>query len=418
LLYFFLFSIINKNMNTINIRRLTLHGMMLQGGFWFGYCAFYAYMVTTLIDYGWSDSAAAGLITAMSVIVMLTQPLYGYLSDNFLSEKKLTVILLFLAGVCFFLMPFSLNSGSKLLVIINLTGTTLTGMHVGGLLDSWIVGLKQEFRSVNYGLIRGIGSFAYASSAQITGLLTIAFGHSTRLWLGCGVFLITVFIALTFRSTRNIRDTGANTDLSSRLGGIEAFKLIFSSKQYCLLLGVSFLLLLSNLAMTTLIQLIIRNFGGTAAQIGTATAFMAASEVPCMFFAAFFLKKLGFKKLIVFCSVLYTVRMFLTASVGTVDNMIYVQLLQGLTYAILTPISMSYLSQILDERVRTTAVTTYAAVTMSLTGILGNLITSALLAAGFTAQSALIVFTVSSLLGFLLALYGSIRRIWDIKTVG
>jgi MFS family permease len=109
--------------------------------------------------------------------------------------------------------------------------------------------------------------------------------------------------------------------------------------------------------------------------------------------------------------------MFLTASVGTVDSMIYVQLLQGLTYAILTPISMSYLSQILDERVRTTAVTTYAAITMSLTGILGNLITSALLAAGFTAQSALIVFTVSSLLGFLLALYGSIRRIWDIKTV-
>jgi MFS transporter, PPP family, 3-phenylpropionic acid transporter len=310
------------------------------------------------------------------------------------------------------LLPFSLASGSKPIVLINMIGITITGTQIAGLLDAWIVGLKQEFQSINYGLIRGTGSLAYALSAQIAGAVTTAFGHNVRLWLGGGFFIIAVFVARRFRPARRIYHAGDAEKIISRLGGREAFKLIFSSKQYCLLLGVSFCLLLNNTAMTTLIQLLIRNFGGTTSQIGTTSAVTAVSEVPLMFLMAFIIKKVGVKKLLVFCSAVYALRMFITASVGTVDGLIHVQLLQGFTYAVLIPVSMNYLSQILDERVRSTAVTTYTALTSSLTGILGNLITSALLATGFSAQSALIVFAISALLGFTLTIYGSIRKIW------
>jgi len=399
-------------MNKSEIRRLNLHGMLIQAVYWFGFCTYSAFMVTTLIDYGWSASAAAGAMTAMSIIIVLVQPIYGYICDKYISEKKLSVLLLALAVICYLSLPFSLASGSKLIVLINMIGITITGTQVGSLLDAWIVGLIQEFQSINYGLIRGSGSLAYALSAQIAGAVTIAFGHNARLWLGGGFFLIAVFVALSFRSARRISQAGDAEKTIRQLGGREAFKLIFSSKQYCLLLGVSFFLLLNNSAMTTLIQLLIRDFGGTTAQIGTASAVMAGSEVPLMFLTAFIMKKTGVKKLLVFCSAVYAIRMFITASVGTVNGLIYVQLLQGFTYAVLVPVSMNYLSQILDERVRSTAVTTYTAITSSLTGILGNLITSALLVTGFSAQSALIVFGISALFGFILTMYGSIRRIW------
>jgi len=396
----------------MEIRRLNLHGMLIQAIYWFGFCTYSAFMVTTLIDYGWSASAAAGATTAMSVIGMLVQPIYGYTSDKYLSDKKLSVLLLALSVICYLLLPFSLASGSKPIILINMIGITVTGAQACGLLDAWIVGLKQEFQSVNYGLIRGAGSLAYALSAQIAGAVTIAFGHSARLWLGSGFFFIAVFVALSFRSARRIRQADDAGKTIRQLGGREAFKLIFSSKQYCLLLVVSFFLLLNNYAMTTLIQLLIRDFGGTTAQIGTASAVMAASEMPLMFMTAFVMKKTGFKKLLVFCSAAYVIRMFITASAGTVNGMIYAQLFQGVTYAVLIPLSMNYLSIILDERVRSTAVNTYTAITASLTGILGNLITSALLATGFSVKSALIVFAISALLGFILTLYGSIRRIW------
>jgi MFS transporter, PPP family, 3-phenylpropionic acid transporter len=398
--------------NKLEIRRLNLQGMLIQAVFWFALCTYSAFMVTTLIDYGWSAGAATLAMTAMSIIIMLVQPIYGYICDKYHLEKKLSVFLMALAVICFLLLPFSLASGSKPIVLINMIGITITGTQIAGLLDAWIVGLKQEFQSINYGLIRGTGSLAYALSAQIAGAVTTAFGHNVRLWLGGGFFIIAVFVARRFRPARRIYHAGDAEKIISRLGGREAFKLIFSSKQYCLLLGVSFCLLLNNTAMTTLIQLLIRNFGGTTSQIGTTSAVTAVSEVPLMFLMAFIIKKVGVKKLLVFCSAVYALRMFITASVGTVDGLIHVQLLQGFTYAVLIPVSMNYLSQILDERVRSTAVTTYTALTSSLTGILGNLITSALLATGFSAQSALIVFAISALLGFTLTIYGSIRKIW------
>jgi len=400
---------------------------------------YFAFIVTTLIDHGWSDSAATGAITAMSVIAMLTQPVIGYISDKFLSEKKLVILLLIFASMCFFLLPFSLKSGNMALVFINMAGITMSAAQAGGLIDSWIVGLKQEYESVNYGLIRGTGSLAFAISAQVAGMLTITFGHDVRLWVGFGSLIITTIIALTFRATRRagqesaesaeVAETADTAEAAestgttetadtakenpvSKLTGIEAIKLVFSSKRYNLLLAVSFFLMMSNTTMLTLNQLLVRDLGGTTAQMGTASAVMAGSEVPLMFLMAVILKKVGFKRLLLFCSAFYVIRMLITASVGSVNALIYVQLMQGLTYAVLIPIAMSYLSQILDERIRSTAVTTYASITVGLTGILGNMITTTLLAAGFSAQSALIVFSASALVGFALVLYGALRKIW------
>lgn len=399
---------------------LNINGMLLQVFYWFGSCSYMAFMVTTLIDYGWQAASAAAAITAMAVIAMLVLPVYGFISDKYLSEKKLSVLLLALTAVFFALLPLSLDSGNIFLILLNMTGITVTGMQINGLLDAWIVGLKQEFKSINYGLIRGCGSFAYALSAQIMGTVTVVFGHDARIWIGGGFLALTAIAALSFRSARRISNppginkTDAEEKPVNQLTGKEAMKIIFSSKQYNLLLTVSFFLFLSNAAITTLIQLMTRDFGGTTAQIGTATAVMAASEVPFMFMMAFFIKKAGYKKLLIVCSLAYTVRMFITAFVSTVNGLIYIQLLQGLSYAVLLPVSMSYLSLIVDERVRSTAVTTYTAITASLTGILGNLITSAFLTAGFSAQSSLIFFAISTLAGFILVLYGCARKIWDI----
>jgi len=308
-------------------------------------------------------------------------------------------------------LPFSLRSGSNFLVLVNMVGVTITAVQSNGLIDSWIVGLKQEFPEVNYGLIRGTGSLTFALSAQVAGILTTAFGHGVRFWLGGTFFVLALLIALSYRPARR-----SNLDEKKpRLSGGETFKIIFSSKQYCLLLAVSFFLILSSSAMVTLVQLLIPEFGGTTAQVGTAFAVMAGSEVPMMFLMALIIKKLGYKKVLVFTGAAFATRMFITANVASVNGIISIQLLQGLTFAVLLPVSMSYLSEIVDERVRTTAVTTFAAITASFTGILGNLFTSTLLANGFTAQNTLIFFAFSALIGFILTLYGWARGIWEIQ---
>jgi len=386
--------------------------MLLQIPYWFGCCAYYAFMVKTLVDYGWSGSAATAAITSMTVITVIAQPIYGYLCDNYITEKKLSVIMMLLTAAVFFLLPFSLGSGSTVLVLINMGVFALTGAQIVALMDAWIVGLKQEYPSINYGYIRGTSALAFSLSAQITGAMTLAFGHSVRFWVGSVSIVIAAFIAMSLRAARHSYEGSEEEQKSHRLTGIEAIKLVFSSTKYNWLLAISFFLYFSNASMMTMIQLVIPSLGGTAAQIGTATAIMSGSEVPLMFLMAFIMKKTGFKKPLLFCSIAYVVRMCITASVVTVEGMVYVQLLQGITYAILIPLAMSYLSQILDERIRSTAVTIYMAVIVSLGGILGNLITSALLAAGYSAQTALIVFAFSSVIGMILTVFSIIRKVW------
>lgn len=395
--------------NTTSLRTLTIQGAIVEAAYWFGYCTYIAFMVTTLLDNGWSNSKATAAMTSMSLISLLIQPIFGYLSDNYLSEKKLTRILMLCSAIFLALMPFALKSGYSILVLVDMVCINVTGGQVCGLLDAWVVGLKNEHPSMNYGLLRGTGSLTYALSSLSMGLVTVRLGHGARLWIG-GIAMLLSFAASYFLkgSKRAIEEENAQ-----QLSGKEAMQLVFSSKKFNLLLIVTFCLLLGSNSMTTLLQLCIQDFGGTTAQVGTASALCAISEVPCMFLMAYVIGRIGEPKLMALCSLFYVIRMIATAAAGTVNALILIQLLQGITYAVLMPVSMSYLSRIVDARVRSTAVTTFTAITSSVASILGNFITTLLLSAGFTARSALIVFSAFALVGMIAAVYGFARKIWQ-----
>ncbi len=396
-----------KEHNTA-LRKLTMQGAVVEAAYWFGFCTYIAFMVTTLLDNGWSNSEATAAMTSMSLISLLIQPVFGYLSDNYLSEKKLTRILMAGSALFLALMPLALKSGHNILVLLDMICVNVTCGQVCGLLDAWVVGLKNEYPSMNYGLLRGTGSLTYALSSYSMGLVTVHLGHGARLWIG-GAAILLAFIASYFLkgAKRAIEEENAQ-----QLSGKEAIKLVFSSKRFNILLIVTFCLLLGSNSMTTLLQLCIQDFGGTTAQVGTASAICAISEVPFMFLMASFIGRIGEPKLMALCSLFYVIRMIATASAGTINLLVWIQLLQGITYAVLMPVSMSYLSRIVDARVRSTAVTTFTAITSSVSGILGNFITTMLLSAGFTARSALVFFSIAAMIGLAVTLYGLVRKIW------
>lgn len=398
------------------IRKLNMHGMLLQASFWIAVCTYGIFMVTTLIDHGWSAASAAFAMTLMGIISFLVQPVLGYVSDKFLSEKKMIVILSSLAIIFLILLPFTLQFDHTILVWLTMIAITVTGMQLAGLVDALLVGLSQEFEGINYGLMRGTGSFAFAIASQVAGIITYSFGHYTRLFIGAGFFFITAIVALTFRSPKsdhqnNEQEASLPTE---QLTGKEALKIIFSSKPFLVLLGVAFFLLLGHAPFGILLQLLVIDFGGTTAQIGTASAVMAASEVPVMFLMIFILKKFGYKKLFVFASGAYVIRMILMLLINSVNLVIASQTMQAFTFAILTPLAMNYLSRIVDKRVRTTAITTYAAISMGLSGIIGSLVTTTLLEMNIAAQNILIFMAISCAIGFAIAIYGAIHKIWDI----
>ncbi|MCL1863695.1 MAG: MFS transporter [Defluviitaleaceae bacterium] len=391
-------------MDKSQVRRVNLHGMVLQFAFWFGCCTYISFLVATLIDYGWEASMATLVVMMLSVAVMFTEPLYGYISDRLGSEKRICVALFLVAGGCVFLFPFALAGGYVALVLLVLAGLGVSCMQIAGLMDAWLVGLKQENSAVNYGLIRGTGAGAFALSAQVSGMVTANFGHDARLWMGGVFFLLGAVAAITFRSSERVVKRG-------NMKGFSVLRAVFT-KKYCLLLATAFFLFLSNAPILTLLQILIPEFGGTTAQIGTAIALMAATEVPFMFLTAYLISKAGYKRLFVMCGMVWVVRLLLTLFVGSVMGLIAVQMLQGLTFAVAVPVAMSYVAKVVDEKVRSTAVTILSVCMFSIPGILANLITSAWLAAGNSAQSVVVFFVASACMGLGLAVYGWVSKGW------
>lgn len=406
-------------MNKSPVRIITIHGILLEITFWFGYCAYSAFSVSSLVDNGWTRESATAFLTVLAVVTMLVQPIYGYISDNIFSEKKLTTILIFGTAICMGVLPLSFNSGNTICLILNFIGIIIFGSCINGMIDAWIVSLKQNYSELNYGLIRGFGSMAYAIAAQSMGYITNLFGHNTRYFIASIFMLFAALSAITLQAAKKTQRQKPSTigkeslpAKTNRLTGIEAFKSIFASKQYILIVCVGFSAMLVNLATTTLLQLTIPELGGSITQVGMVSAVMAICEVPCMFLMAFLIKKFGEKKLMIAACAFYTIRMIISASVNSVAILIAVQVLHGVTFAVVQPVAMSYLSKICEERTRVTAVNTYVAISSSFATICSNGIIAIILATGLNAQKGFLFFAISSSFGLIAALYGVTKKIW------
>jgi PPP family 3-phenylpropionic acid transporter len=395
-----------------SIRSITIHGLMLEAAYYFGYCAYLAFIIADLIQHGWSQSAAAGAMTVMSMITVLIHPLFGYLSDSVFSEKRLIVTFLILTLIPMALLPVLLERGSHLLILLDMVCITLTASQVGGILDAWLVNLRRAMPDINYGFIRGFGSLAYALSAQLLGMITVRFGTGSRYLISSCFLGLAILAALTLRSTGPRPTRAERKQDAGRLSGRQAIRILLSSRRYLLLLSVSFFILLSASALGTLQSICILEFGGTSANIGTASAISAGTEVPFLFVMAAIIRRTGEKKLLIFCAVTYSIRLFATAFLTSVSGLLWIQLTQGITFGIFLPASMSYLVKIADARASSTAVTVFNTVTYSITAILGNLISSLLLGAGLSAHQALLYIAFPALIGLGIAIYGSVRKIW------
>ena len=123
------------------------------------------------------------------------------------------------------------------------------------------------------------------------------------------------------------------------------------------------------------------------------------------------LRKVPAKKVIVLAGLFYLLRLSLTAVAPNYIVMLLVQMFQGLSFAVIWPASMAYLNQIMDYEVRSTAIMTFSSVTLGISGIFGNAIGTAVLAAT-NVRMVFVFASVSAGVGLALGLYGLVRRIW------
>ncbi|MBR6791362.1 MAG: hypothetical protein IKM31_10920, partial [Oscillospiraceae bacterium] len=93
-------------------------------------------------------------------------------------------------------------------------------------------------------------------------------------------------------------------------------------------------------------------------------------------------------------------------------SVLLVQLLQGVSFAIIWPACINYLNRIVDDRVKSTAVMTFSSATLGISPIFANAIGTAILSATGDVRMVFVYSTCATAVGLLIAVYGYIRGIW------
>ena len=398
--------IISQDLST-QIKCTLVHSL-----FWASYCAYSSFIVTMLTDYGYSSATATAMMTATSVLSFIAQPVSGYICDNYIPHKWVYIILTICAIPTMVLMPHLLFS--PVLTMISMLLFTVFMVQMPGLLDAWVIGLTNLHPHMNYGISRGSSSLAFAIAAQVMGGLTAVYGHGMRCWVGAVLGLLSVIVAFMLEPLpcrRSQEAKAENKPVKSGLSTAETVSRLVKNHAYILLLLMSFLLFMGTSCFSSFIPVLTQELGGGSGEVGTVFALTALSEVPAMFLMASILRKVPAKKVIVLAGLFYLLRLSLTAVAPNYIVMLLVQMFQGLSFAVIWPASMAYLNQIMDYEVRSTAIMTFSSVTLGISGIFGNAIGTAVLAAT-NVRMVFVFASVSAGVGLALGLYGLVRRIW------
>lgn len=398
---------------TASMKR-TLHAMALEAFYWMSNCAYGAYIVTTLTDCGYKPETASAIMTVMAVVAFATQPITGYICDNYLPHWK---VFIFLTGAAIPLYLLLIGAmASPVLTILCMIAITLSMQQLPGLVDAWILRMQKDDPGINYGLCRGTASLMYATIGLIMGSLTTTYGHFARMILGASMAFCAIIVAFTLRGRKTAPRIGGDDvpddTIQEKLSTKETIRILLKNKTYMLLLVMVCVVWLGSSCTSTFLPTLVKEMGGDSGTVGTTFSIIAYSEVPGMFLISLILRRFKAKHVITFATAAYVLKMCTTFLAPNLSALLAVQLLQGISYAILWPACINYLNRIVDDRVKSTAVMTFSAASLGISPIFANAIGTAILSFTGDVRMVFLYSTCATFAGLLIAIYGYIRNIW------
>lgn len=359
-------------------RRLDLHYIAMQAGFWAMFAAVCAYQTALLLGRGFSNSQV-GLITAVRCLAgIFCQPALGGFADRhpqiplkYIVTGSLGISLL--AGLCYLFFP-GLGLGATLVIFVVIGGLEVSAYP---LMDAMAVQFINDGVPIRYSLGRGIGSMSYAVVCVFLSLLVGRWGVERTLIVH--VFLVAAEILLvgTYPPYRAKPRPAAEVQKPLSIPALLKRDPRFTLTLAGVLLGMTGVLPLSNFLVNVVVSR-----GGREADLGFALFLMAGFELPTSFFFQRLLRRWGSARLLlislVFCA-FKAAALLWAPSYGWV---LLAQPLQMLGYGLFTPASVYFVNESVPEADRVRGQTVMMVASNGLGGVLGSMLAGRTLDAG------------------------------------
>ena len=348
-----------KSLNLkLNILYLVFYGAL---------AGYYPFLTVYMSDRGLSYTQIGIAYAITSLISVVAQPIWGYITDKYSTKKKILIITM--AGSSIIINAFVFASGFSMVVSAMIV-LFIFQSPISSIMDAYTYEIIEEHREIQYGRIRLMGSIGYAVFSLLIGNFIKATNINSSFYTYFIMLLMGIFVI------KGINFKGKSQKQRLSLNDI---KEVLKKKNFIVFL---FSICLMSIALGTngsYISVLIEKTGGDVSNLGMLWFMVAMSELPIFFFGGKLLKKYGDLNVFIFAIFVYMARFFLGGICTNYQQVMVLQLLQGISFPLYLMGSLQYLNKIVPAKMRTSSMTLYAAFGGGLGGFIGNIMGGKLL---------------------------------------
>lgn len=296
-----------------------------------------------------------------SLVGIVAQPVWGYVTDKYLNKKKTLLIASIFCSVLIYGFIFAHSFQYIIIsIILLLTFQSVTSP----ISDAYCYDVIEQTDAFHFGEIRLAGSFGFALVSVVLGNLIEYAGLNSSFVLYSILFIINAYLlyGLSFED----RSTIKRPKFRNLLNLIKQFKFMV----------FVFSVMIMNIALganSSYIVVLIKETGGNTSIIGFVWFVIAISELPAFFFGSRIIKKYGELNIFLISVALYAIRFLMCSFEQSYTTIIAIQLMQGVTFPLYLIGVMQHLSKIVPEDIRASGITILSSLGFGLGNFIGNL---------------------------------------------
>lgn len=318
-------------------KNLTLRYTVQQCAYWAAAAGVVSFATAFLLEQGFAASHIGILLAAGNLLSCAAQPVLASIADRIGGN----IVKWFIAGLtalsmaCFGVIQI-LPLPAGLYGLVYLLGV-FTFDAMNPLLNAVSVSYNRIGYRINYGVGRGIGSFAYAVSALVIGKVMAAYGAAWMIWISIGLLVANVAATLGYPS---LTESGVQRQAHSDCCSVPVFFRRY--KWYCVsLLGVMLLAMFHAMTENYLIE-VVSPLGGDSGTVGVALFVATAIEMVVIVNFDWLRTKISDSWLLKFAGLSFLLKSVLFLMARNVMAIYGIQLLQATSYSFLSPTQLYY----------------------------------------------------------------------------
>jgi PPP family 3-phenylpropionic acid transporter len=312
--------------------------------------------------------AQIGVLTGITpLITLFSVPLWTGIADATRRHHLIMSLAIVVGVITISAFPL-LDAFVPVLVVVVLLNAFVA--PVSSFADSAAMFMLADQKQM-YGRVRLGGTIGYGLAASIAGVLVQSRGLKLAFWASAASFLLALLVSQKLRYGQLNADAPAG-------GGVRR---LLTNPRWPLFLTVAFAGGVAVSATNNYFFPYMKELGANESTMGLALTIGTISEIPILFFGDRLIKRLKSHGLLMLAMVVTGIRLLLFAASGTPGLVLFIQLLNGLTFPAMWVAGVSYADQNAPASMRTTAQGLFSAMVFGFGTAVGGFVGGPLLQA-------------------------------------